>query len=104
MGGSEEVVQRLDVLLLAVLSDILEGDERIPDTRRLRALLYRRARELGIALAVGLGALEDVVAPAHAGLVEEVGDVRPGEADLPGRNGRIHDIARARERIRAARA
>ena len=62
---------------LAVLVDVGERRERVPDVRGADA--ERRTRAVGVApLAIGLAARGDEVAPADAVLVQQVGDVRPG--------------------------
>ena len=54
-----------------------EVRQRVPDPGRPRVLLGRIARHRAVVVAVGLGALGDVVAPAHLVLVQQVRDVGP---------------------------
>src|SRR5581483_5724846 len=65
-----------DVAQLAVLPDIVEQRERVPNPGALVALRPRRADRLAV-LAVGFAPVLDVVAPRDVVLVEEVGDVGP---------------------------
>ena len=78
---------------LAVLLDVGERRERVPDVRGADA--ERRARAVRVAaLAVGLATGGDEVAPADAVLVQQVGDVGPrvvvGGRDLPRDPGAAH--------------
>src|SRR5664279_2011337 len=83
-----------DVALLAVRAHGVEVGQRVPDAGRLGVLLDRRAGQGRVVLAVGFGAGHDVVAPGHAVLVHQVGQVGPG-VDRPaawpgaGRYGRV---------------
>ena len=61
-----------------VLLDCREVRQRIPDSRRLRALRDRFAGDGGVVGTVRLRALEDVVAPAHVMLMQEIRQVGPG--------------------------
>ena len=65
----------------------VEPGQRIPDAGGVRVLLDRRAGQRGVVLAVRLGAAHHVVAPAHMGLVEKIGEIRPGVDGLAVRAG-----------------
>src|SRR4051794_38045718 len=67
---------RNDVAELVVVVDGLEVRQGVPDLRGLNDLGVRLALHRTGAT-VGLGALLEVVAPAHARLVQQVGDVGP---------------------------
>ena len=81
LGRFGEFAHVLDVAELAVLPHRPETRQRIPDARRERILRDRRASETVI-LAIGLVALCDIVAPAHAGAMQQIGDVRPREMPI----------------------
>ena len=81
----KEVAERADVGELVVDPHRVEVRHRVPDPRRLRVHRHRLA-EHGAAVAVRLGAVEDVVAPADVILVQEPGEVGPGVVgNRPGR-------------------
>src|ERR1700730_14085649 len=69
----QEVLQRLDVFKFAVVLDGVEERQRVPDARRLGALLHGEAILLLVILAIRFGSFEHVVAPTHARLVQQVG-------------------------------
>ena len=73
----EELRQRLNVPQLAIVLDRVEVRQRIPDPGRARVLPDSAARHRRILLAVRLGPVEHVVAPAHPRLVQEVREVGP---------------------------
>ncbi len=112
-GVSEEVRDVLDVSKLAVLVDVGERRERIPDIRGADG--ERRGRAVrNAALAVGLATRGDEVAPADAVRVQQVGDVGPrivvggrGLAREPGAPlGElvVHTPPALRDRVAVARA
>ncbi len=74
-----EARDRLDVAELAVVSNGVEVGQRVPDTRCARRLVVGHARQRPGVFAVGLGARYDVVPPRDAVLVQQVGQVGPGE-------------------------
>jgi hypothetical protein len=57
--------------------DSVEVQQRVPGGLCGGTLGYRLARQGGIALAVGLDAFEDVIAPLDVVLEQQVGKVRP---------------------------
>ena len=63
-------------LRLPVLLDGVEVRQRVPDARRLRALLDGFA-DHRVVLAVRLGAAEDVVTPADVTLVQQIREIGP---------------------------
>src|SRR5438552_3198066 len=76
-GVAIEVDEWLDVGELAVFTHRFEERQGVPDPGRGGARWHGRACEHVVG-AVGLLALGYEVAPADAGLVEQVGEVRPG--------------------------
>jgi len=72
-----EVADRGDVAELVVGADGVEPRKRIPDSRRPGVLLLRMADDRGVVCAIRLTALEDVVAPGNAVLVQQVRQVGP---------------------------
>ena len=93
----EVVGEGRDVLELAVLPDRVEVRQRIPDAGR-RYSLRDGFADHRVVLAVGFGAAEYVVAPAHVVLVQEVREIRPRVVRPTRPLGRV----RALERVDAA--
>src|SRR5262249_29341472 len=75
---SHESIHRLDVPELPVATDGGEVRERVPRARRPGLELAWMTSQLATVVAVRLLAGNEVVRPAHSGLVEEVRQIGPG--------------------------
>ena len=75
-------MQPLDVVQLVILADISEERQRVPDPGRPGALLDRSTSHRGVVRTIGLGALLDVIPPAHVLGVQQPGDIGPGQVNL----------------------
>jgi hypothetical protein len=67
--------------LLAVLAHRRETRQRIPDAWRSGILRHRSAFD-AVILTIWFFSLCDIVAPAHAGAMQQIGDVRPCEMPI----------------------